>query len=470
MNSDDAPVFTDSTDTAVSAASAVPPVSPDWKVEIRETKAYERRLEVEVPSERVEEEVESLYRDYARKVSVPGFRKGKVPKDILKARYGPAIEQEAVDSLIPKVYKDILREKDLHPVSEAELVEAKLTEEKNLRFSLTFEVVPAFELKPYRGLALYKHLHHVTPKDVEEVLSSLRESKATFAPVERPAVRGDQLLVDLTPRDESGRANETKKMANVPIELGSEGLLPKFNEKLEGLSPGQEAEVEVHYPGDFREPDLAGRTVAYQAAVREVKEKHLPPLDDALAKDLGTETLEALKAQVDKDLRDQMERRSQADLEAQAIGLVIKENPVEVPDSMLKNFLSSIAEDMKKRVPPEKYDEAKVKEENREQALWLLRRTLVEDEIARREALEPTEEETRERIERYATLAPKQAEAIRASYAKRRNRRRLEDELREEKVLQFLIREAEVKSELEMPGPKILSPAEEGKIIKPYKT
>jgi len=440
------------------------------KVEIQETKSYERRLEVEVPAERVQEEVEHHYRNYASKVNVPGFRKGKVPREILKARYGPAIEQEAVDDLIPKVYKEIIAERELHPVNEAELEEVKRTEEGALRFSLLFEVVPALELKPYRGLVLYKHLHHVTPQDVEGVLAQMRESKATFAPVERPAVRGDQLLVDLTPRDESGRVNETKKMANVPIELGSEGLLPEFNEKLEGLSTGQEAEVEVHYPGDFREPDLAGRTVAYQAAVREVKEKHLPPLDDALAKDLGSETLETLKAQVDKDLRDQMERRSQADLEAQAIGLVIKENPVEVPESMLKNFLSSIAEDMKKRVPPEKYDEAKVKEENREQALWLLRRTLVEDEIARREALEPTEEETRERIERYATLAPKQAEAIRASYAKRRNRRRLEDELCEEKVLQFLVREAEVKSELEMPGPKILSPAEEGKIVKPYKT
>jgi trigger factor len=131
------------------------------KVEIQETKSYERRLEVEVPAERVQEEVEHHYRNYAGKVNVPGFRKGKVPREILKARYGPAIEQEAVDDLIPKVYKEVIAERKLHPVNEAELEEVKRTEEGALRFSLLFEVVPALELKPYRGLVLYKHLHQI---------------------------------------------------------------------------------------------------------------------------------------------------------------------------------------------------------------------------------------------------------------------------------------------------------------------
>lgn len=468
MNSNDATVSTDSTDSAVSTEPSGSPVSPAWKVEVQETKSYERRLEVEVPAERVEEEVESLYHDYARKVSVPGFRKGKVPRDILRARFGPAIEQEAVDSLIPKVYKDILKEKDLHPVSEAELVEAKLTEQRSLRFQLTFEVVPAFQLKPYRGLTLYKRLHHVTPKDVEEFIASLRESKATLSPVERPAMRGDQLLVDLTPRDETGKLNESKKMANVPLDLGSEGLLPEFNEKLEGLSPGAEMDIEVHYPADFKEADLAGKAVTYRAIVREVKEKHLPPLDDALAKDLGEESLPALQAKVEADLRAEMERRAQADLEAQAVGTLIKENPVEVPPSMVKNFLDHIAEDMKKRLPPEKWNEEKIREENREQAVWLIRRTLLLDEIAGKESLAPSEEETREKIETLTALAPKQEEAIRAHYARHKNRHRLEDELREEKILNFLVKEAQIRSELEMPGPKILAPAEEGKIIKPW--
>jgi trigger factor len=202
--------------------------------------------------------------------------------------------------------------------------------------------------------------------------------------------------------------------------------------------------------------------------VHEVKEKHLPPLDDDLAKDLGAESLEALRAKLENDMKAEMERRAQADLEAQAIGLVIKDNPLEVPESMLKGFLESIAQDMKQRLPPERYDEAKVKEENREQALWLIRRTLLLEEIAQRESLAPTEGEVRERVERYAALAPAQAEAIRASYARAKNRRRLQDDLREEKVLAFLVANAQVKSELEMPGPRILAPGEESKIVKPW--
>jgi trigger factor len=439
------------------------------KVEIQETKSYERRLEVEVPAERVQEEVESLYQSYAQKVNVPGFRKGKVPREILKARFGPAIDEEAVESLIPKLYKDILKEKDLHPINEAEIEETKLTEEKALRFSLKFEVVPGFELKPYRGLVLYKHLHHVTPKDVEEVLTSLRETRATLTPMERPSMRGDQLLADLIPRDEAGKPDQAKKMVNVPIELGSEGLLPEFNEKLKGLSSGQETDVEVHYPTDFKETDLAGKTITYQTIIREVKEKHLPPLDDALAKDLGSESVEALKAKAEADLKAEMERRAGSDLEAQAVGVLIKENPIEVPPSMVKSFLDHVVEDMKKRVPPEKVNEEKVREENREQAVWLIRRTLLMDEIAKKESLAPSEEETREKIETLAALAPKQEEAVRAHYARHRNRHRLEDELREEKVLKLLVQEAQLRSELEMPGPKILAPGEESKIIKPYK-
>lgn len=439
-------------------------------VEIQETKSYERRLEVQVPPERVREEVESVYQDYARKVNVPGFRKGRVPRDILKARFGPRIEEEAVDSLIPKLYKEILKDKDLHPINEAEIEGAKLTEEKGLRFSLIFEVVPAFEIKPYRGLTLYKHLHHVTPKDVDEVLASLRESKATLTPVKRPGMRGDQLLVDLIPRDGTGKPDQARKMASVPIELGSEGLLPEFNEKLEGMAPGQETDVEVHYPEDFKEADLAGKAVTYQAIVHEVKEKKLPVLDDEFAKDLEADSLEALRARTEENLKAEMERRAASDLEAQAVGVLIKENPIEVPPAMVKSFLDHIVEDMKKRLPPDKWNEEKIREENREQAVWLIRRTLLLDEIAKKESLAPSEEETKEKIETLTALAPKQEEAIRAHYARHRNRHRLEDELREEKVLKFLVQEAKVKSELEMPGPTILAPSDESKIIKPFKS
>lgn len=418
-----------------------------FKVELEEPKSWQRKLNVEVPIERIKQEIEDVYLDYNRKAKIPGFRKGKIPREILKLHFGEEIEKEAIERLIPKVYSEILKAKGIAPITDAKLGELTRDENQSLKFSLSFEIMPKIELVNYKGLKLTKKLKRIGSSEVKKTLHFLQESKATLIPVEREAKIGDHLIVNLVREtDKKGKSDEKK----AKIVLGEEGVLQEFNDGLRGAKIGDEREIKVNYPQDYFEKELAGKNITYHIRVEEIKEKILPEINDEFAKEVGKfESLRELEDKITEEIIKKNEQNAISGLREEALNILIERSLFEVPDSIVERYLDAIVEDLKFRMKPEEFDEKKIRQENKDFAVWKIKRMLIVEEIAKQEKIETTDEDIEKRIEVIANLNNKTVEEMRRILAMRKELRRLSSEIIEEKVLDLVVKYAKIEIEVE---------------------
>ncbi|MEW6686221.1 MAG: trigger factor [Candidatus Edwardsbacteria bacterium] len=420
------------------------------KVEVKETKTYERVLEVEVPPERVKQAIEETYNSYARKAKIPGFRKGKVPKEILKARFGPAIEQEAIDNLIPKIYKEALKETGLSPVSEGIIEDFSVTEDKILKFKAKLEVMPPIPLQRYKGITVKREIKEITDEDVEKELESLQNLYAEYTPSENEAKRGDLLTVDYQLLDQYGLPIIGERVENYAFELGSPEVLADFNEALIGIKINEERRIVVEYPLDHQNQKLAGQRASFLVKAKEVKEKKAPELSDEFAKTVGEfQNLQELRTRLREQLRLNEEQRSIQSAKTKILNTLIEENPFELPESMIKNSLDAIVEDMKHRQKNQTLDEEKIRESYRLAAIWEIKRMLFLEEVVKRQNLTSTEEDLEKYFESIAISQQKSKEKIKQKFVQDREElEHLKNEIRRQKAIDCLYANAEVIEEI----------------------
>ena len=422
------------------------------KVEYTEEGSSLRHLDIELPAEALDEEFEKGVARLRREIKLPGFRKGKIPKEVIRKRFRADVLEEAVQDLVPKAVNEALRERELYPLGDPKIsnLESKLGEP--LRFRATFEVMPTVELRTYKGLEASPQTTEVTDEQVEGAIEHLREQHARFDPVEdRGARDGDYVLGDLVETPAEGGA--PKRHENVSIEVGSSTYHPKLHEKLQGAEPGTTIELSVSFPADDADPERAGKSFDVQFEVKELKEKVLPDVDDELAKDVGSfDTLDELKAELRRQAEERARREDEQQLRSQLIDKLIEANPFDPPEALveaeLQNRLESAAHDLYQRgIDPNQagIDWAAVKREQRPSAVEAVKATLLLDRIAQEEKLEVSEEEVMAEIEKAAPALEKSPEAIRAQMMKDGSLERLRGRLRREKAVDFVKQHAKLK-------------------------
>jgi len=413
------------------------------EVAILEPKPCRRILEIKVPPERVKKEIEVLYQKYRQKARLPGFRKGRVPLELLRIHWGGRIEKEAIESLIPQAFSEALKNTNLAPLTEGVLEDLKLKEDKALDLKISFEVMPKISLKRYKGIPVEKEVKKIGNKEIEERLKLLQELSAEFVGVERPAQEGDYLILDYSIFDEQGR--ELQHLVNQPIELGKKMLPLEVEEGLKGVRPGEERKLEVILPYENSPDEQAGKRVSFWVKVKEVKEKHLPEINDEFVRGLGEyKDLVELKGKVEEDLIREEERRATDEVKKKIVQTLLEENQFEVPESMVEKFLFLLKEELKRDSRHQgKLDEEKFKENYRPLAVERVRRSMILEEIGRIEGIETSEEELSTRIEEIARLNKKSPSQVREILIREGSLERLKDEIREEKILDFLAKEAE---------------------------
>jgi trigger factor len=365
------------------------------------------RVEVEVPAEDVDRGVQRAARSLAREMRLPGFRKGKAPPSLVIQRlgYGAVLEEALRDSL-PEWYERALLASGISPIGDPsiELVSAPEDEGEPLGFKLEVGVRPQAKLGEYKGLEVGKGEPEVPEEIVEREIERIREGFAKLEPVERAAAEGDVLLIDFEGLLD-GQAFEGGKASDYRLELGSGQLVEGFEQQLTGAAAGEEREVKVSFPGDYRAEQLAGKEAVFSVTVKEVREKVLPELDDDLAAEASEfDTLEELRADIREKVSEVAGQRIDEDFRVAAVDAAVDAASVELPDELAMARAVERWERVERQLAargmsPDSYLQMQGKtreeviEESKPDAERELKREAVLAAIAEDEAIEVSEEE-----------------------------------------------------------------------------
>jgi len=422
------------------------------KVAVEEIEGCKRRLAVEAPVDIVQKEWERAYGRVQKRAALPGFRRGHVPRSLVKLHFADDVRREVAEHLIPDMYRQALTEARIDPVNEPDLQDLTLEENTPLSFKAVVEVKPTIALGDYRGVEVEHAPATVTDADVAETLERMREQHAEFRSVERAAASGDLVVVDytLSPDD-----HEPSTATGYHFLVGSGTVLPEIDAAVVGLKAGDECEVAIRFADDHRLESLRGKGGKATLKVGEVKEKILPALDDEFAKSLGEfETLEAVRAEARKQLEAAREAEGRRALEDKVVDLLLARHEFGVPEAMVMRQVAHQVEHTRERlrrqgVNPDgiQWDYAKIVGELRPAAEKGVRRALLLEAIAEQESIAAGEAELDAEVEKFAKASQRPAPAVRRMMEKSGDLDALRHGLREKKTLDMLIEHARIKKE-----------------------
>lgn len=414
-----------------------------------------RELELEVPAEEIQKQFERVAKEFARIARVPGFRPGKAPVTLIRRKFADDIKGEVLQAVIPDCLEHALTEKKFVPVTQPQIEQVDLPENGPLKFRASFEVLPEFELKNYKGLEIALPEMELTDEHLEKTLQQMRERAATYAPVEGRAVAdGDFAQIKLIGTPQGG--GEPIQADNVLCHIGAEETLEAFNQNLRGANVGEHKDFEVTYPDDYPDPKLAKKVFNYSVEVTGIKEKKLPELDDAFAKDVNAESLEDLRARVRKDLEAVRDRRRRELADEKIIELLGSDYDFPVPEALVEHQMDVRVERTVRALAQQGVDPravnvdwAGLRSKHRDNAVKTVRAELVLDRIATAENIDVSEEELNHELAHLASHGGESAEALRARLTKQGTLDRMKSKLRSDKTLDWLYQNSRIQATAE---------------------
>lgn len=416
-----------------------------------ETNPLQREINVEIPSDVVERERESIVSKYQKLARIPGFRRGKVPASIVRQRFAEDINSEIVESLIPRYFREESQKQNLLPISQPRVTDLHLHDGEPLRFKAEFEVMPEFEVTGYTDILPEKTDATVTDEEVEQALNNLREQNATYAAIEedRAIADGDfaQISFKGTPSEGGG---EPVEVPEALVEIGSPNTVKEFSENLRGAKVGEEREFDINYPSDFQDARLAGKILHYEAKITGIKKKSISELNDEFAKEVGADfqTLDDLRTRIRAGMAAEKEHQAEHKAKDKLVEDLVEKYDFPVPkalvdqqiDIRLERGLRALAAQGMRAEDLRKMDLGRLRDGQREAALREVKASLLLDKIADAEKIEVTDEEMDREIEGIAQQTQQTADAVRQRLTQEGTADRIRNRIRNEKALEFLYR------------------------------
>ena len=369
--------------------------APGVRATLEDLPRWRRRLEIEVPAGHADRVRQRYVRAFAKEAKLKGFRPGKAPAKLVEQKYGGEIEQETLKDLIQEGYEAAVEQHDLAPVGMPEVSGVRWTDDGELAFTAEVDVEPDVELDRITGFRVEEKVRTVSDEDVDRVVGRLREDRADWRPVDRPAEEGDRIVFDSVPLDAEGEPREAERVENHQVEIGEGSLLPDFEEGLRGKRAGEDARIEVSFPEDHPNEALRGAVRTFAIHVDAVKERELPDLDDEFARSVGEfESVEELRDHIRQNLEAEVEQQSRREVDEALVDQIIEANEIEVPEAMVERYLANMMSDrqgpLQGRVPEERMEE--MHEVLRPGAERAIRRYYIVQRIAAEKDLEPDDE------------------------------------------------------------------------------
>jgi trigger factor len=423
------------------------------QVEIENLSEVKRKVRIAVPSDEVTQELDRAYREVGRQAKIKGFRPGKAPRSVLEMYYGKQVEQDVSDALVRRSLGEVLKDRELEPVnlSWPEPLPAVVAGQE-FRYSVELEITPEFTAEDYLGLQLEAPEVTVTDAEVDERLEEIRQGNAMLKPVteDRGVQTGDFAVLDYQAYF-AGQPVEGAKAEGTYVEVGTGKFSTGFEENLVGLKAGAESRFAVDLPNDFFNPLLAGKTVDFQVKVLEVKEKEVPPLDDAFAQNLGGnfQTVADLRTAVREDIITGKERERQAYLENQVGDKLLARHQFELPPFLVSQEQQNLVRDQIERfgqhgMNPAQIDTARMMEVMKPMAERRVRVRLVLERIAAQEGLGVDDAEMDAAMARIAVRSRRDVAEIQKFYQEHDLMGSLRRTLLDEKTMKLLLDKAEI--------------------------
>ncbi len=430
------------------------------KLSVRATGTWQHTLDIEVPAEEVERRLDEVARGLQRRASLPGFRRGRVPLEMVRHHFADAVEQQFLEEFVPRITGEAVDEAKLSPVVPPRVRNLRFTPGQPLRMEAVVEVRPEVEARDYRGIPVARRVRPVDESMLERALNEMREQSALFFDLDRPAQRGDVVLVDSVRLDANGRRLASTRARSLRLELGAPEILPDLENGLLGAEAGQERQITIQYPADHPSQPLAGKSMRYLVRVKKIQEKKLRDLDDNLARDVfGLESLEELRSRVRLNLEGEERLRVQREVETAITDELLRRNSFDLPERLTEWMLDRVIQEAASGRPVDERLYAELAERYRPGVERSLRREVLLGAVARQEGLTVSEEEVAEEIDRMASSDARQAARIRARYQAAERRAALKESLLERRALEWLIHAAEIQEEVVRESPLVVPAA-----------
>lgn len=321
------------------------------QVSVETTKGLERKMTVEIPAEEVESEVSTRLKDLAGRVKLDGFRQGKVPAKVVQQKYGQQVRNEVIGDLMKSTLYKAIQEQHLHIAGIPSIEPTKMEVGQSLEYIATFEVLPEIEIKELAGVTVERAEASVGDADISETLEKLRKQQSEWAEVDRKAKSGDQVTIDFLGSID-GEEFPGGKAEGFDLELGTNSMIPGFEEQIIGSKAGDKTEVKVNFPEDYHHSDVAGKEAVFAITVHKVSEAKLPELDDAFAEKFNIKEggVDALR----KDLQTNMQRELEVQVnnrnKEQIFEKFLEVNQFDIPAALIDEEIARLQQQMAQRI------------------------------------------------------------------------------------------------------------------------
>ena len=413
------------------------------KIDVKNINNYTREFKIDVAWENIEGDFNDTLKKFSKKVKLPGFRPGKIPRDRLLQQFQPNIEAQFMDDNINKFYLMALQQEELVPINRADISDVQFRFEGNFSFVAKFEVEPEFDLpKLKNGVFKVQRNNFISDdSDIDDAIDQLRRSHARIESVEDGAIEKDFILCDLQKLDDSGVAIIGKKFEKQMLKVGDGSFTEDQKEKLIGLKPGDKSKINLP---DNEDKDIKS---PYELSVNKVEREILPDVNDDFLKLVNPDlkSIDDLRSDVSAKIKENFLERSKQAFERELSDSLIAKVSVDAPPSMIDNYLNNLIEDAKKQNNGQEVDESKLKENYRPAAERNLKWYLIRKKLIEEKEIKVEREDVDEEVEFLVKRSPASEKEIRRFYKKPSNRQRIEDDLIERKVLQYLEQYAKVK-------------------------
>ena len=412
------------------------------------------KLTVEVAAEDVEKALQAAYLKQRKQINIPGFRKGKVPRQMIEKMYGPEVfYDEAANNMIPDAYAKAYDESELDIVSQPKIEVVQMEKGKPFIFTAEVATKPEVTLGDYKGLKVDKVSTRVTQKEVDEEIEKERERNARTIEVTDRAVQDkDEVTLDFEGFVD-GVAFEGGKGEDYPLTIGSGSFIPGFEEQLIGAEIDKEVEVNVTFPKEYHSEELAGKDATFKCTVHTIKAKELPELDDEFASEVSEcETMDAYRAEVKKNIKERKERTGKEKKENQAVDQAIENAQMDIPEAMIEFQVRQMAEEFARGIQQqgltvEQYFQftgmtaEKMLEEMRPQAEKSIKTRLVLEAIVKAENIEVSDERVEEELTKMAEAYQMEVEKLK-EFMGENEKKQIKEDLAVQEAITLLVNES----------------------------
>ena len=417
------------------------------QVSVETTQGLERKMTVAVPSEQVESAINTRLQEAAKSVKLNGFRKGKVPYKVIKSKFGAGVRQEVVGEMMSKSYYEAINQERLNPAGQPNIDPKNLNEGQDLEFVATFQVYPEISLPDFSTIKAERLDAEISDSDIDEMIETLRKQKQSWEVAERAAAIQDMVNIDYLGRRD-GEEFEGGSAQGTSLVLGSERMIPGFESGIEGKSAGDVFTLDLSFPKEYQNAELAGEKVAFDITLNSVSEQIMPTLDDEFYKGFGVEAggLDTFREEVTNNMRREMQTSSRNKLKNNIMDSLIEAIDTEIPDALVSGEIEQLRQQAMQQFGGGQNIDASMLPDDlfREQAARRVQLGLVLGEVIKQEQLKADPAKVREAIEELASTYESPEEVINWYYGNEEQLATIETGVLEDQVFDFVIEQSAV--------------------------